>query len=202
MSPQVPVGHATGLNADVLLAMDWSDFIQPQWPLNDIRLLISLWMGGMTTTDIAARMKRTKHAVVKKKARMRLPSRPSPIKRAKPNPAKPPPVQIIRGPRTLPLLASSLQDEFEAGVVVQVEPGPHLEPRPDREPVSAALVCKYRPCCWPIQQDGRRRHRSCDAQSALGKPYCPEHCAIAYVPKIDRKQAAASSAVATATWRW
>lgn len=35
-------------------------------------------------------------------------------------------------------------------------------------------------CRWPIGDPGEESFHFCGAKPALGKPYCPEHCLVAY----------------------
>lgn len=75
-------------------------------------------------------------------------------------------------------------------------PRPAAPPRPKApepaEPVPPPTVFKPRascPCRWPLGEVGRPGFRYCDAASAPGKSYCPEHYAIAYTPVPQRRVA-------------
>jgi GcrA cell cycle regulator len=46
-------------------------------------------------------------------------------------------------------------------------------------------------CCWPIGEPGTKGFRFCEAQATQGKPYCPQHVAVAYVKARDRREDAA-----------
>ena len=48
---------------------------------------------------------------------------------------------------------------------------------------------RSRPCCWPIGEPGTKAFRFCDAATTSTKPYCPVHCAVAYVNVRDRQPA-------------
>jgi GcrA cell cycle regulator len=48
-----------------------------------------------------------------------------------------------------------------------------------------------RACCWPIGEPGQPGFRFCSAGALTGKPYCPEHAAVAYVKARDRREDAA-----------
>lgn len=70
-------------------------------------------------------------------------------------------------------------------------------PKPKNVPVTEAIprvkaaahsVGAYRTCQFPI---GENPFRFCDTPSEPGKPYCAEHCAIAYVRVRDRREDAA-----------
>jgi GcrA cell cycle regulator len=36
-------------------------------------------------------------------------------------------------------------------------------------------------CSWPVGNPGDRSFHFCGDQVATGKPYCPKHCAVAYI---------------------
>jgi GcrA cell cycle regulator len=42
-----------------------------------------------------------------------------------------------------------------------------------------------RGCRWPIGHPGETAFRFCGAPAETGKPYCTEHCAVAYRTKDD-----------------
>jgi GcrA cell cycle regulator len=44
-------------------------------------------------------------------------------------------------------------------------------------------------CCWPLGNPGKFTY--CDDPATPGKPYCPEHCKLAYVKVRDRRMDAA-----------
>lgn len=69
------------------------------------------------------------------------------------------------------------RDPVEAAKVVfaRVAPVPAKPARPSRD------------CCWPIGDPGGSRFRFCDGVAADGKPYCEEHCRVAYVKKSERE---------------
>jgi GcrA cell cycle regulator len=37
-------------------------------------------------------------------------------------------------------------------------------------------------CSWPIGHPGEKHFHFCGARPLGGKPYCPEHAALAYIP--------------------
>lgn len=47
-------------------------------------------------------------------------------------------------------------------------------------------------CCWPIGEPGTADFRFCGKTAVPSKPYCPEHCAKAYVSGKDRKETEAA----------
>ena len=51
------------------------------WTMEATGALVSMWLNGVTTAEIARQMGRTKNEVIGKANRLHLPPRPSPIKR-------------------------------------------------------------------------------------------------------------------------
>lgn len=47
-------------------------------------------------------------------------------------------------------------------------------------------------CSWPIGEPGADDFRFCGKPSIQGKPYCGEHCAVAYVSGKERKETEAA----------
>ncbi|WP_278247650.1 GcrA family cell cycle regulator, partial [Teichococcus deserti] len=72
-------------------------------------------------------------------------------------------------------------------------------PAPPRRLPPAPPIAVVRPfqrsggrsCCWPIGEPGTPDFRFCTAEAIPGKPYCPEHAAVAYVKARDRREDAA-----------
>ncbi len=48
------------------------------------------------------------------------------------------------------------------------------------------VVDGNRPCQWPFGHPGADDFHFCGAPVLVGKPYCPEHCDLAYV-RADRR---------------
>ena len=69
-------------------------------------------------------------------------------------------------------------------------PAPVVAARPVAA-VSPFLRVSMRSCCWPIGEPGSRDFRFCAAEATPGKPYCPDHVAVAYVRVRDRRSDAA-----------
>ena len=49
----------------------------------------------------------------------------------------------------------------------------------------------YRACQFPIGDPRKPSFHFCNAASVPGKPYCADHCAIAYIQVRDRREDAA-----------
>ncbi len=136
------------------------------WNTDQIAQLQALWAAGHSTAEIGRRMGISKNAVVGKAHRLRLPARPSPIRKA--DPAAP---QRAARPMSAPL------------------------PRPASVPIRPLPVMpsstRTMPCCWPIGEPGTRSFHFCDEPAMSGKPYCTTHAQLAYVKLRDRREDAA-----------
>lgn len=136
------------------------------WDADTIGRLRGLWAEGHSTAEIGRRMHISKNAVVGKAHRLDLPARPSPIKHGtvrtarQRRPTCPPLTDLV--PTTLPLAKV---------------PAP-ITPR--RITPAAAKKFVNTPCCWPIGEPSQPSFHFCGADSLLGKPYCTEHCGLAY----------------------
>ena len=158
------------------------------WTAEAIERLRALWAEGHSTAEIGRRMGISKNAVVGKAHRLNLPPRPSPIRReagvpvtARPQPARPPRIAPV-APRTtlLPVAQAA-----PATTPMQAAPPPQVVVR------SFPRVSSQRACCWPIGEPGQPGFRFCSSEALTGKPYCPEHAAVAYVKARDRREDAA-----------
>lgn len=140
-----------------------------EWPAERIEKLRLLWAEGHSSAEIGRRMNLSKNAVVGKVHRLGLPGRLSPIKRSgNPLPVTPKPVR--RAP-TLPAL------KCVAAVKMADMP--------------VGYSMRSQQCCWPIGDPKTPSFHYCEALGVPGKPYCPDHAAIAYVRLPDRQAAAA-----------
>jgi GcrA cell cycle regulator len=164
---------------------------QSPWNDRTIGQLRTLWADGLSTSAIGRRLGVSKNAIVGKAHRLDLPSRPSPVRRD--GPRTPPPVRRPRCPRLTDLQAPmrSQPSPVRPPAFVQPPPAPaHPSPAPISPPAPPPIrtaIPGSQPCCWPIGDPGTRTFRFCDAPNQPAKPYCPEHCALAYqkVPDHD-----------------
>ena len=138
------------------------------WTPEQISELTRLWGEGLTTSEIGKRLGISKNAVVGKAHRLHLAARPSPIKRT----GRPPVFRTAiklpgapRPPRARP-----------AGTLAGAAPS-HASPAPARWTGEVSNnICK-----WPIGHPGDPDFRFCTEKALVGKPYCAEHCAVAFV---------------------
>ena len=180
------------------------------WTDKAIANLRTHWAAGLSTKAIGIKLSCTKNAVVGKKNRLKLPSRPDPILRNGPvKPAKP--VRARAGVATLgPLTIAHAGVVQPAKFVRFDDPDPKYPTRPieHEAPIVDALpiirerdekiadtvpLPIFKPrisrneCQYPTTIAGRHR-MLCDAP-AINGPYCVEHKAICWVP--TRAQTAA-----------
>jgi len=143
-----------------MASFDWTD--------DTIARLRALWDEGHATAEIGRRMGISKNAVVGKAHRLELPARQSPIIRGTSGPSSPRQPRAARP--TLPPLPSVLTRPVAM----------RAPPLPRRHGPSG------QPCCWPLGEPGRPGFRFCDEGTAPGRPYCPGHASLAYLPRPTR----------------
>ena len=155
-------------------SIDWTD--------DTIARLRTLWDEGHSTAEIGRRMGTTKNAIVGKAHRLELPWRKSPIIRSGPSPSGRQP-RAAR-PSLPPLPSAPARPAPPPPAPPPAPPAPALPPRRRYGPSG-------QPCCWPLGEPGRPGFRFCDEGTAPGKPYCPEHAGLAYLPRPARQAATA-----------
>ena len=162
------------------------------WDKATVARLREEWALGYSTGEIGRRMGISKNAVVGKAHRLNLPSRPSPIVRSGTPRARQAP--RAHGP-TLPPLASTQKPAVarRALPLAIATPPERVAPPPPADIAVAFLRARAalakasplqpapRPCCWPIGEPRTPSFRFCRAESEPGRPYCAEHCKLAYV---------------------
>lgn len=55
-----------------------------------------------------------------------------------------------------------------------------VKPEPVKEKQTSLMDLKLNSCRWPIGDPEDEDFHFCGAEASTGKPYCPEHCKIAY----------------------
>ena len=139
------------------------------WDDNNVARLRELWDQGLPTAQIGKLLGFTKNAVVGKAHRIGLERRPSPIRRttAKPDRKK------ARSPIIPKLNFETVKDEVkEIPNIQQIF-----------QPSAKNLVPNHikRGCEWPDGHPDESDFNFCGQERYEDKPYCPDHCAIAYV---------------------
>jgi GcrA cell cycle regulator len=185
------------------------------WSAEAIETLRVLWSEGHSTAEIGRRMGVSKNAVVGKAHRLNLPARPSPIRRDAEAGATPPARRIAPPRPLLPMrrleqepvpapapTAAPLPEPVQVVAPLVVAPvaivPPPPPPAPTPSPVSVLRAfpterprSSARSCCWPLGEPGTAQFRFCGCDALAGKPYCPDHAAVAYVKARDRREDAA-----------
>ncbi len=171
-----------------------------EWDSETISRLRAFWTEGLSTAEIGRRMGVTKNAVVGKAHRLNLSARPSPIRRALSADSEPraAAVRRVTGP-TLPPLVEARPlpaPPVVAAAPVDARPPVRVAPASEPRPVAVRSVpfrsSRTSSCCWPIGEPGTKSFRFCSGDAAVGKPYCQEHVALAYVKVRDRREEAAA----------
>lgn len=157
------------------------------WNDATISNLRTLWAEGHSTAEIGRKLGFSKNAIVGKAHRLNLPARPSPIRRGG-SPRAPRP-RRARGPSLPPL--ACMQHVATPSRCTAEEPPPVIASRPPTTQLRPARLGTNH-CCWPLGEPGTPGFRYCDEPNEEGRPYCPEHCARAYVRKVRRSEAGTS----------
>ncbi|MEX0923449.1 MAG: GcrA family cell cycle regulator [Rhodovibrionaceae bacterium] len=144
------------------------------WSTEQIDELTKLWDQGLSASVIGKKLGVSKNAVVGKAHRLKLPARPSPIKRD----------------------GSATPRRRVLNIRPQVEPAPQAKsytpPAQEKEPPRRIRAAEgTQRCLWPIGDPGDSNFHFCEAASVPGKPYCAEHCAKAYINKSRSETEAA-----------
>jgi GcrA cell cycle regulator len=150
---------------------DWTDVVITQ--------LRSLWDEGHSTAEIGRRLGVSKNAVVGKAHRLDLPDRPSPIQRGSPPKPRPAP----RPRPSLPPLPSLSSAPAPVTVTPALPHATERRPAAPSPPSVRPFGTRVIPCCWPIGHPGKPGFRFCEYGSVPGRPYCAEHCMLAYAHK-------------------
>ena len=137
------------------------------WTPEQISELTRLWGEGLTTSEIGKRLGISKNAVVGKAHRLHLAARPAPIKRTGPRTVFRTTVKLPGAPRP-------------ARVKTAVAPGTAV-PRSTAQPPRWTGELSNNICKWPIGHPGDADFHFCTERALVGKPYCSEHCGVAFV---------------------
>ncbi len=133
------------------------------WTEAQIADLKRLWTAGHSTSQIGTVLGVSKNAVIGKAHRLKLPARPSPIRHS----------SGPRRPKQAPLPKQ----------VRKIQPRLVFKPGRPRNGAPS--------CLWPIGHPGDASFHFCGGKTVPSRPYCPEHCARAYLPRrADKSQAA------------
>jgi len=139
------------------------------WDDNNVSKLRELWDQGLPTAQIGKLLGFTKNAVVGKAHRIGLERRPSPIRRTAVKPDR----KKARSP-IIPKLNFEITKEKTKEIPIVEQ--------------SFQLIIKNhftknvkRGCEWPEGHPDETDFKFCGKERFEGKPYCINHCAVAYV---------------------
>ena len=139
------------------------------WNDDNVARLKDLWDQGLPTAQIGKLLGFTKNAVVGKAHRIGLERRPSPIRRTAVKPDR----KKARSP-VMPILnfESSTQEEktYSTNVIHFTKPVKNIFTSNSK-----------RGCEWPEGHPDEPEFHFCNKERFDDKPYCLDHCAVAYV---------------------
>ena len=148
------------------------------WNETNVARLKELWDQGLPTAQIGKLLGFTKNAVVGKAHRIGLERRPSPIRRTAVKPDR----KKARSPIIPKLNFETVKEEHI------------ISPKPQQnfQPVVKSLLANHtkRGCEWPDGHPDESDFKFCGKDRFEDKPYCLDHCAVAYVipEKEEEKQ--------------
>ena len=137
------------------------------WNESNVARLKELWDQGLPTAQIGKLLGFTKNAVVGKAHRIGLERRPSPIRRTAVKPDR----KKARSPIVPTLKFETLKEEVKE------------TPKQTFQPAVKNLFNTQtkRGCEWPEGHPDESDFKFCGKDRFEDKPYCLEHCAVAYV---------------------
>ena len=139
------------------------------WNEDNVSRLRELWDQGLPTSQIGKLLGFTKNAVVGKAHRIGLERRPSPIRRTEVKPDR----KKARSP-IMPKLKFESENNQEKDASNSLKT---FQPS-IKNPFYSKQI---RGCEWPIGHPDEQDFHFCSNERFGDKPYCLEHCAIAYV---------------------
>lgn len=147
------------------------------WTDEKVKSLVQLWESGQSITQIGKALGMTRNAVVGKAHRIGLAKRASPIMRSE-KPAQPRQPVVHHGPSH----HAAAPVAPRASVQVREEPAVASGQQGQLTPAMlAALTPSSGPRCkWPIGDPKTSEFDFCENVGLPGKPYCAQHCAMAY----------------------
>lgn len=172
------------------------------WTDERIDQLKKLWDQGLSASVIGKQLGVSKNAVVGKAHRLKLPPRPSPIRKGTRPPVRR--MAVLAKPLPAPVSLEPAGAEPAPSAAARLDPpraaAPAERPRFERglpgvppvaqspragafKPATRKASAGGRSCLWPIGDPGAPDFHFCGAEAVPGKSYCAEHCAKAYITK-------------------
>ena len=139
------------------------------WDDKNVSKLRELWDQGLPTAQIGKLLGFTKNAVVGKAHRIGLERRPSPIRRTAVKPDR----KKARSP-IIPKLNFEIAKKEETAIPISQQ---NFQPVV-KNPFTKSLK---RGCEWPEGHPDESDFKFCGKERFEDKPYCIDHCAVAYV---------------------
>lgn len=148
------------------------------WTEERITELTRLWNDGLSTAEIGKLLGISKNAVVGKAHRLRLASRPSPIRRMAIRPSTPRVPRETRMAAMPSLPQTAAMNPTKPMISAPAAPAP----QPVRARVETPMLqLSNQRCMWPVGHPGDADFHFCGERALVGKPYCATHCSVAYV---------------------
>ena len=141
------------------------------WDENNVTRLRELWDQGLPTAQIGKLLGFTKNAVVGKAHRIGLERRPSPIRRTSVKPDR----KKARSPVMPKLNFENDNNEIEKSSTINE--GNTFQPLVK----NLFNTMPKRGCEWPKGHPDEIDFHFCGKERFEDKPYCVDHCAVAYV---------------------
>jgi len=159
-----------------------------EWTEQRIEMLRRLWGQGQTASQIAAALGGvTRNAVIGKAHRLGLTGRPSPIKRdavggdaPKRRPAA---RRIAMASQPKPMMPVQ-RTNVTASQPEAAPPPPAPQERTRSYPARAQGV-GGKACSWPVGDPKQPGFHFCGEPAETGRPYCSQHCHMAYQRKSE-----------------
>ena len=139
------------------------------WDDGNVSRLKELWDQCLPTAQIGKLLGFTKNAVVGKAHRIGLERRPSPIRRIAVKPDR----KKARSPTMPKLNFENNKDQNIENSYENINFQPLVK--------SPFITKQVRGCEWPIGHPEEDNFHFCNNKRFDDKPYCLEHCAVAYV---------------------
>ena len=168
------------------------------WTDKKIEKLKVLWEKGIPTAEIGKRLGFSKNAIVGKVHRLGLSNRNSPIKTSTPSVAKTKPSvskkisdeKTLNPKKTKDLTVKPIKQEVSNKAEIKSKPAQKNESQKVVETLPKAkktsddgvslMELTSDRCCWPIDDATSEGFHFCGKKVFKNKPYCLEHCAMAY----------------------